>query len=58
LIFFDIFITDRDTIFRKVVILKTKVGIFMTDCRIISENNPPILIGTHIFTLNKLHKNT
>jgi hypothetical protein len=45
-------------LYLEVVILKTKVGIFLTDSRIISENNPPILIGTHIFTLNKLHKNT
>jgi hypothetical protein len=42
----------------KVVILKTKVGKFLTDSRIFSENNPPILIGTHIFILNQLHKNT
>jgi hypothetical protein len=42
----------------KVVILKTKVGKFLTDRRIFSENNPSILIGTHIFILNQLHKNT
>ena len=30
----------------------------LTDSRIFSENNPPILIGTHIFILNQLHKNT
>jgi hypothetical protein len=41
----------------KVVILETKVGKYLTD-RIFSENNPPILIGTHIFILNQLHKNT
>jgi hypothetical protein len=40
----------------KVVILKTKVVKFLTDRRIFSENNPPILIGTHIFILNQLHK--
>jgi hypothetical protein len=38
------------------VILKTKVGKCLTDRRIFSENNPPILIGTHIFILNQLHK--
>ena len=36
--------------------VKTKVGKFLTDRRIFSENNPPILIGTHIFILNQLHK--
>jgi hypothetical protein len=40
------------------VILKTKVGKFLTDRRIFSEINPPILTGTHIFILNQLHKNT
>ena len=35
---------------------KNKVGKFLTDSRIFSENNPPILIGTHIFKLNQLHK--
>jgi hypothetical protein len=39
-----------------VVILETNVGKFLTDSRIFSENNPPILIGTHIFILNQLHK--
>ena len=38
------------------VILETNVGKFLTDSRIFSENNPPILIGTHIFILNQLHK--
>ena len=38
--------------------LETKVGKFLTDSRIFSENNPPILIGTHIFILNQLHENT
>ena len=37
---------------------KDKVGKFLTDRRIFSENNPPILTGTHIFILNQLHKNT
>jgi hypothetical protein len=35
---------------------KNKVGKFLTDSRIFSENNPPILIGTHIFKLNQLYK--
>ena len=35
---------------------KDKSGKFLTDSRIFSENNPPILIGTHIFKLNQLHK--
>jgi hypothetical protein len=39
-----------------VVILTTKLGKFLTDRSIFSENNPPILIGTHIFILNQLHK--
>jgi hypothetical protein len=33
----------------KVVILETNVGKFLTDSRIFSENNPPILIGTVVF---------
>ena len=37
---------------------RDKVGKFLTDSRIFSENNPPILIGTHIFKLYQLHKNT
>ena len=37
---------------------RDKVGTFLTDSRIFSENNPPILIETHIFILNQLHKNT
>ena len=42
----------------KVVIIETKIGQFLIDSRICSENNPPILIETHIFILNQLHKNT
>jgi hypothetical protein len=37
-------------------LLETKVGTFLTDSRIFSENNQPIPIGTHIFILNQLHK--
>jgi hypothetical protein len=33
----------------KAVILETKIGKFPTDRRIFSENDPPILIETHIF---------
>jgi hypothetical protein len=35
-----------------------KSGDFRDKSGEISENNPPILIGTHIFILNQLHKNT
>jgi hypothetical protein len=34
-----------------------KSGDFRDKSGKISENNPPILIGTHIFILNQLHKN-
>jgi hypothetical protein len=37
---------------------KDKSGKFLTNRRIFSEINPPILTGTHIFILNQLHKNT
>ena len=41
-----------------VMILETKIGQFLIDSRIFSENNPPRLIESHIFILNQLHKNT